>query len=58
MTRESDVGGDALVALGLHARSSCHAIFSLDLKAPVEDAVLLCVAVKEVASMPLSVEVP
>ena len=38
--------------------SSCHGILSLALKAPVEEAVLLCVAVKDVASMPLSVEAP
>lgn len=42
----------------LSAGSSCHRLLSLAPKAPVEEAVLLCVAVKEVASMPLSVEVP
>lgn len=46
------------MALWLSAGSSCHGILSLDLKAAVEEAVLLCVAVKEVASIPLSVEVP
>lgn len=38
--------------------SSCQGILSFAMKAPVEEAVLLCVAVKEVASMPLSLEVP
>lgn len=57
-TRESGVGGGVSEALWLPAWSSCQAILSLALKAPVEEAVLLCVAVKEVASMPLSVEVP
>lgn len=57
-TRESGVGGGVSVAPWLSAGSSCHGILSLDLKAAVEEAVLLCVAVKEVASMPLSVEVP
>lgn len=42
----------------LPVASSCQGILSLALKAPVEEAVLLCVAVKEVASMPLSVEAP
>ena len=56
-TRESGVGGEVSVPPWLPG-SSCHGIFSLALKAPVEDAVLLWVAVKEVASMPLSVEVP
>lgn len=36
--------------------SSCHGTLSLERKAAVEEAVLLCVAVKEVASMPLSAE--
>lgn len=57
-TRESGVGGDVLEALSQLPASSCHGIFSLDLKAPVEEAVLLWVAVYEVASMPLSVDVP
>lgn len=56
--RESSVRGGVSVALWLPAGSSCHGILSLALKAPVEEAVLLCVAVKEVASMPLSVDVP
>lgn len=42
----------------LPVASSCQGILSLALKAPVEEAVLLCVAVKEVVSMPLSVEAP
>lgn len=58
VTRESGGGGDASVALWLPAVSSCHWILSLALKAPVEEDVLLWVAVKEVASMPLSAEVP
>lgn len=57
-TRESGVGGEESEALWLPAESSCHGILSLALKALVEEAVLLCVAVKEVASMPLSVEAP
>lgn len=57
-TRESGDGAEESVAPWLPAVSSCHGILSLALKAPVEEAVLLCVAVKEVASMPLSVEVP
>lgn len=55
---ESSVGGEVLVTLGPPAASSCHDILSLTLKAPVEEAVLLCVAVKDVASMPLSAEAP
>lgn len=57
-TRESGVGGDVLEALSQLPTSSCQGIFSLDLEAPVEEAVLLWVAVKDVASMPLSVDVP
>lgn len=55
---ESSVGGEVLATLGPPAASSCHDILSLTLKAPVEEAVLLCVAVKDVASMPLSAEAP
>lgn len=58
MARESGVGGGVSVTLWPPAGSSCQGILSWALKAPVEEAVLLCVAVKEVASMPLSVEVP
>lgn len=40
------------------AASSRPWLWSLALKAAVEEAVLLCVAVKEAASMPLSAEAP
>ena len=51
-------GGEESVSPCLHEASSCQGDFSLFLKPPVEEAVLLCVAVNEVASMPLSVEAP
>lgn len=54
--RESGVGGGVSEDTWASAASSCHGILSLDLKAAVEEAVLLCVAVKDVESMPLSVE--
>lgn len=57
-TRESGVGEEVLVVLRLPPGSSCQGILSLARKAPVEEAVLLWVAVKEVASIPLSAEVP
>lgn len=58
MTRESGVGGEVSAAVWPSGGSSCQGILSFAMKAPVEEAVLLCVAVKEVASMPLSLEVP
>lgn len=57
-TRESGVGGGVSAASRSSAACSCHGTLSLGTKAAVEEAVLLCVAVKEVVSMPLSVEAP
>lgn len=53
---ESGVSGGVSDDRCVSPPSSCHGARSLERKAPVEEAVLLCVAVKEVASMPLSAE--
>lgn len=53
---ESAVRGGVSEDRWVSGPSSCHGTLSLERKAAVEEAVLLCVAVKEVASMPLSAE--
>lgn len=55
-TSESGVSGGVSDERCVSGPSSCHGVRSLERKAAVEEAVLLCVAVKEVASMPLSAE--
>lgn len=53
---ESGVSGGVSDDRCVSGPSSCHWARTLERKAAVEEAVLLCVAVKEVASMPLSAE--
>lgn len=57
-TRESAVEGGVSTGPWSSVASSCHGTLSLGKPAAMEEAVLFCAALKEVMSMPLSVEAP